>query len=121
VLAVRRPDVVDQIVTLGSPVLGHLDVKPWLRTTMSQVARLRVPHVFTTDCATGACCSRYRRDLEAPFPDGVGFTSVYSRRDGVVDWRACLDPAAEHVEVRTSHVGMAADVGTYRAIERALA
>jgi triacylglycerol lipase len=121
VLAVRRPDLVDRIVTLGSPVLAHLDVKPWLRTTMTQVARLRAPHVFTMDCATGDCCSQYRDDLSAPFPPDVAYTSIYSRRDGVVDWRACLDPAATHVEVRAGHMGMAADAATYRAIGRALA
>jgi hypothetical protein len=80
-----------------------------------------MPHVFTMDCATGPCCTQYRADLEAPFPDAVAFTAVYSRFDGVVDWRACLDPAAQHVAVRSSHVGMAADVGTYRAIGKALA
>ena len=41
-------------------------------------------------------------------PD-VAFTAIYSKRDGIVDWRACLDPAAEQVEVRTSHCGMAVD------------
>jgi hypothetical protein len=39
----------------------------------------------------------------------VAFTAIYSKRDGIVDWRACLDPAAEQVEVRTSHCGMAVD------------
>lgn len=28
---------------------------------------------------------------------------------GITDWRACVDPAAEAREVRTSHVGMALD------------
>ena len=39
----------------------------------------------------------------------VAFTAIYSQRDGIVDWRACLDPAATQVEVRTSHCGMAVD------------
>ena len=39
----------------------------------------------------------------------MAFTSVYSRRDGIVDWRACVDPMAVSVEVRTSHIGMAID------------
>ena len=29
--------------------------------------------------------------------------------DGVVDWRACLDPAAEKLEVDATHMGMGAD------------
>ena len=46
--------------------------------------------------------------------------SIYSRRDGIVDWRACLDPGAENVEVNASHIGMAAHAGTYEAIAAAL-
>ncbi len=37
------------------------------------------------------------------------WTAVTSRRDGVVDWRACTHPSAETVEVTTSHCGMAVD------------
>ncbi len=42
-------------------------------------------------------------------PLGVGFTSIWSKRDGIVDWRACVDPLAESIEVATSHIGMAVD------------
>jgi hypothetical protein len=42
-------------------------------------------------------------------PGGFHFTSIYSHRDGIMDWRACLDEAARHVRVPTSHVGMALD------------
>ena len=50
----------------------------------------------------------------------VAFTAVYSRRDGIVDWRACLDPQATHVEVRSSHCGMAVDPETIDAVVAAL-
>ena len=55
-----------------------------------------------------------------PWPADLPYVSIYSRRDGIVDWRACLDPAAEHVEVDASHCGMAAHGGTYEAIAAAL-
>ncbi len=42
-------------------------------------------------------------------PTDVGFTAIYSKRDGIVDWRACVDPEAHPVEVTASHVGMALD------------
>ncbi len=39
---------------------------------------------------------------------------VYSRSDGIVDWRACLDGAADElVEIRASHCGMAVSVDVY--------
>jgi hypothetical protein len=37
-----------------------------------------------------------------------------------VDWRACLDPYAECVEVEGSHCGMAVNVNVYRELERLL-
>ena len=54
------------------------------------------------------------------FPAGVGFVSIYSRSDGIVDWHACLDPAAEHVEVAASHIGMAVNADAYAAVGAAL-
>jgi hypothetical protein len=59
--------------------------------------------------------------MEAPFPRGVGYLSVYSKSDGIVDWEACLDPAAEHLEIRATHIGMAVHPDGYRAIADALA
>jgi hypothetical protein len=46
--------------------------------------------------------------------------SIYSRSDGIVDWRACLDPAADHVEIQASHCGMAVSGQAYRATAEAL-
>ena len=46
--------------------------------------------------------------------------AVYSRSDGIVDWRSCLDPAAEHVEVRSSHCGMSVNAAVYEVVRRAL-
>jgi pimeloyl-ACP methyl ester carboxylesterase len=51
-----------------------------------------------------------RGGLRRPLP--VPSTSVYSRWDGVVDWRACLQtvgPTSENVGVRASHLGMGVD------------
>jgi hypothetical protein len=53
-------------------------------------------------------------------PAEVEFTAIYSRRDGIVDWRACVDPAARAVEVRSSHVGMAFDPAVIAAVAVAL-
>ena len=52
---------------------------------------------------------------------GCAFTSVFSRRDGIVDWRSCLDPQAKTVEVRTSHLGMAFDPVVLDVVAEALA
>lgn len=122
-IAVRRPDLVRAVVGLGSPLRDHLDVHPAVRVQVRAFALLGsvgVPGLFSKSCRDGACCEQVRKELEAPMPPGVSFTSIYSKSDGIVRWRACLDQDAQHVEVRASHIGMAMHDGTYRAIARAL-
>ena len=57
----------------------------------------------------GSCARQSFDESRQPLPAGVSFTAIYSRRDGIVDWRACVDPEAHAVEVTASHVGMAVD------------
>ena len=124
-LAVRRPDLVAGIVTLGSPHVDPLEgVHPLIRANIEVVAalgRLRVPGMFSQGCLDDDCCAEFWVQAHGPLPRGVGFVSVYSRSDGVVGWRSCLDPAAdEHVEVRSSHCGMAVHAGVYRVLADSL-
>ncbi len=123
VLAVRRPDLVRSIITLGSPIVDQFAVHPLVRAQVRGVATLGslgVPGLFRHACRDG-CCAEAHAQAQAPFPAQVQFTSVFSRSDGVVAWEACLDPAADHVEVSSSHVGMAVNPQVYRVIADALA
>jgi triacylglycerol lipase len=123
VLAARRPDLVAGIVTLGSPTCDPLNVSVFTRSAVGAVGALGtlgVPGLFTRSCLSGDCCEEFWSLHGGSLPRGVGFVSIYSRRDGIVDWRACLDPAAEHVEIRSSHIGMAVHPDGYRAIADAL-
>jgi len=123
VLAVRRPELVDGIVCLGSPLTDEFAVHPFIRLQVHAVAMLGtigVHGLFSRSCRDD-CCVDARRELAGPFPDGVRFTSVFSRSDGVVDWRACLDPAARLVEVRSTHVGMSVNSEVFEVVADALA
>jgi pimeloyl-ACP methyl ester carboxylesterase len=94
-LARRSRDAVRQVITLGSPI--RLE-----RHQQSNARRL-------FDHYADRHIERWALPLEhgcGPLP--VPATCVYSRLDGVVAWRACLDqpsPLAENVEVRASHLG----------------
>jgi pimeloyl-ACP methyl ester carboxylesterase len=124
-LAVRRPELVSGIVTLGSPLRDQLAVHPLVQLQVLAVGALGTlgaPGLFTRNCLTGDCCAELREQSLAELPEGVGFVSVYSRSDGIVDWHSCLDPCAQElVEIRASHIGMAVHAGAYRAIGEALA
>ena len=124
-VAVRRPDLVSGIVTLGAPSVSMLRVHPLVLLQVGVLGALgtgRVPGLFSMSCLRGACCAAFRADLVASIPPGVGYIAVYSRTDGIVDWRACLDPGADElVEIDASHCGMALNEGAYSHIARALA
>ena len=123
-LAHRAPDAIAGIVTLGSPLMDELAVHPWVKLHVRAVATLgslRVPGLFSKACRDGECCAASRALTAEEFPDGVGFVSVHSRSDGIVDWRACIHPAASNVQVDASHCGMSAHAGAYRVVARALA
>jgi triacylglycerol lipase len=108
-LAVLRPDLIETLVTLGSPLLDQLAVSWRVRPSIAVVGLLGsvgVPGMFSLSCLRGECCARTLQAISAPLPEGVRFLSLYSRSDEIVDWRACLDPAAELIEVDSSHVGM---------------
>ena len=125
VLASRRPELVAGIVTLGSPIIDPLSVHPFVRANVRAVATLGslgAPGLFKSTCLEGDCCTDFWARQAGSLPRGVGFVSVYSRSDGVVDWQSCLDEAADdHVEVRTSHCGMAVHPSVWRAVADALA
>ena len=109
VLARRRPDLVAGIVTLGSPLTDPLAIHPLVRAqvyTVGALGTVGVRGLFRHSCLWGECCTDFWADAEASFPRNVRFLSIYSRSDGVVRWQSCLDPHAEHLEIRASHIGM---------------
>jgi pimeloyl-ACP methyl ester carboxylesterase len=99
-LAARTPAQVRQVVSLGSPfasVVRPADGSPGARVYRRLSPRHSSRRLSTADPA---------RPLRVPS------TSVYSRWDGVVDWRACLQQTglrSENVGVRASHLGMGHD------------
>jgi triacylglycerol lipase len=123
VVAARNADTVSTLVMLGAPVLGPLDVGPSVLGAVRSVARLGdlgAPRMFSTECGNGACCADYRADMVRPLPESTRAVAIYSRSDGIVSWRSCLDPYAEHVEVNSSHSGMSVNAQVYRLLAQIL-
>ncbi len=108
VLAHRRPELVERVITLGSPLNDPFDVHP---LTMAGV---RAAHFYNV-VRYGHPASvemRFLRDLAAA--PKVPTTSIYSRSDGVVNWKACLRSDINAIEVQGSHVGLALNPEVYR-------
>lgn len=108
-VARRRPDLVRQVITYGTPVVGG-------------PSYTAVAGRYTHEARQHA--TRVTARLDARRPIQVPITVVYSRRDGIVEWRACLDrvsPQVEHVEVRSTHVGMGVDPDVWGVVAQRLA
>jgi len=91
----EHPARVRRIVTLGSPVVGG--------PRYTATARWYADQGFDLDQMEHAVKQRYARPLTTPV------VAIYSKRDGVVAWQACIDrwsPHVRHVEVDESHLGM---------------
>jgi pimeloyl-ACP methyl ester carboxylesterase len=108
-VARRRPDLVRRVITYGTPVVGG--------PTYTAVAGA-YSHEVRHDV------SKVTSRLDARRPIRVPITVMYSRRDGIVAWPACLDrgsPHAEHVEVRSTHIGMGVDPDVWEVVATRLA
>jgi len=91
----EHPQEVGKVITLGSPVIGgprYTATAEWYRSQGYDLAEME-----------RAVADRYAVPLRVPV------TAIYSRRDGVVAWQACIDkwsPQVRHVEVSETHVGL---------------
>jgi pimeloyl-ACP methyl ester carboxylesterase len=121
--AIRRPEHVSHVVTLGAPlrsVRAHALVIELARILAAVSPSRHVAHTAHEHGSTCAC--ELAETLALPFPPNVSRSAIFSRRDGVVDWRACIEgDNAVDIEVAATHVGMIVHPETYRAIAGALA
>jgi len=114
VLAHRKPELVERVITLGSPLNDPFDVHP---LTMAGV---RAAHLYNV-VRYGHPASvemRFLRDLAAA--PKVPTTSIYSRSDGVINWKACLRTDINAIEVKGSHVGLGLNPEVYRILAHLL-
>ena len=110
-LALQAPDLVRYVVTLGSPFAN--DVRA---TNATRLYEALSGEVVGNDPALGSAIAG---DLPVPT------TSIYSRTDGIVNWRTCLlrpSGTAENIEVHlASHVGLGVNPAALWAVADRLA
>lgn len=120
-LAVRRPDLIERVITLGSPVRSAEDSCHAL--VLAAIRLISMLRGLDQGCLTSSCACL--KDLVERDPGEVPSTAIYSRTDGVVHWESCVDPSGaatvENVEVTGSHIGMAVNADVYRVVADRLA
>jgi pimeloyl-ACP methyl ester carboxylesterase len=119
-----RPDVVASVITLGSPFRGIRSHPMVLEMSKLVRSRIRMARRNQTKpaCYTGYCDCDAVSALEAPCPHTIPHTAVYTKTDGIVDWRVCVnEDARSNVEVNGTHVGLVFNPTVYEVIARRLA
>ena len=105
-----EPNMVRQVVTLGSPVVGG--------PKYTAVGRLYEQRGVDLDELEATIAAREEVPISVPV------TSIYSRRDGIVGWRASIDrctPDVDNVEVSTTHFGFGFSPKVLKILARKLA
>ena len=110
-LALQAPEMVRCVVTLGSPFAG--DVRATNATRLYEAL----------SGETVEDNSELRKTIAGDLP--VPTTSIYSRADGVVNWRTCVlrpSDTAENIEVHlASHIGLGVNAAALWAVADRLA
>ena len=117
--AVRWKRQIASVTTMASPFRG-VTVHPFvLQTAFVVRGRIRQrrngPKVFP-QCFSGDCSCDFLTAIRSDFPAPIPRQAIYTKTDGVVDWRFCIDEEDTDVEVRGTHVGLAFNPQVYRAI-----
>jgi len=123
VAGARRKDVAS-VITLAAPIRGTVANRSVIHA--AEAVRLRIlqehgdgvlPH-----CYTGRCTCNFIDSLRREVPESMIQTAIYTRHDGIVDWRYCMTKKeANDFEVPGTHIGMAFNAAAYTIVAERLA
>jgi pimeloyl-ACP methyl ester carboxylesterase len=121
-LAVSFPEKIHHVIALGAPLDRSLRVHPLVRSAFLLLHPLRrLRGRLSPDCGSPQCTCQFSQTAFSALPRGVGFTTIFSKQDEVVDWRASLDPEGDNQEVSGRHLGLIVNPQVYRLLADILA
>jgi len=111
-VARRRPDMVRQVISLGSPFTGDPRATNVLRAYESLSGQRIGDHDTQAQLRESA--------TTPPVPS----TAIFTKADGIVAWQNCCEPedaATDNIEVYGSHCGLGINASVLYAIADRLA
>lgn len=103
------PHAVAKVITYGTPVIGGptytLGASRWGKEECERIAQ-RI------------------QELDATSPISVPIVAIFTRKDEIVSWPACIDrvsPNAKHFEVGSTHLSMGFDPDVWNIVAQELA
>ena len=128
-VAMRRPEIVSQLISLGVPIRA-MEAHPAIMAATRFLGKSVEPYWPAEAGAgrgPGVCyterCECLAGQPQVPcLPPSVHRASLYSRSDGVIPWRNCLEPEPTlNYEVGGSHIGLVFNPRVYRIVAGLLA
>ena len=123
-VAGQRPKDVASIITLAAPFRGTRMTRSVFNAAEAIRTRILQEHGrgVLPDCYTGRCTCNFIDSLKRDVSGSMVQTAIYTRHDGIVDWRYCMtgDPEIDF-EVPGTHVGMAFNPLAYTIVAERLA
>jgi triacylglycerol lipase len=123
-IASQRPDDIASVTTLASPFRGTVLHHAVLRA--AEAVRRRILEEHGRDvlpaCYTARCTCDFLTHLRCEVPASVLETAIYTRDDGIVDWRYCRTENPEvDFEVHGTHIGLVFNASVYTIVANRLA
>jgi pimeloyl-ACP methyl ester carboxylesterase len=121
--AAQRPEQVEQVISLASP-FRDIRVHPMILAAAGFVrGRIVRERASSREARLLHRAARAIADsLTSGVPDPVKRTAIYTKTDGVVDWRSCVEEDSKlNIEVQGTHSGLAFNPQVYRTIGKLLA
>jgi triacylglycerol lipase len=123
-VAGQRPKDVASVITLASPFRGTVMHRTVLGAAEAVRMRILQEHGqgVLPDCYTGRCTCAFVDSLKRNVAESIVETAIYTRQDGIVDWRCCVTKNPESdFEVSGTHIGLAFNPSAYAIVADRLA
>jgi triacylglycerol lipase len=123
-VAGQRPKDIASVISLAAPFRGtvlHSSVLQAARVVRTRILDEHGPAVQPS-CYTPRCTCDFVSSLRCEIPDSVASTAIYTRDDGMADFRYCKTGQPEcDFEVSGTHIGLVFNPSVYSIIAERLA
>jgi triacylglycerol lipase len=122
--AAQMPDRIASVITLGGPIRGleaHASIQHAADLVRKQILARHGRGVLPT-CYTARCTCDFVESLKGDLPKSVRQTAIYTKTDGILNWKVCRtgDPEVD-IEVSSTHIGMVFSPLVYSIVAQRLA
>jgi triacylglycerol lipase len=123
-VASQMPDYVASVITMGAPfrrISAHQSILHLTELVRAQIL-MRHGEKVLPDCYTGKCTCAFLESIAGTIPRSVRQTAIFTKSDGIVDWRVCrTGRASADFEVSATHLGLMFNPIVYDLVAQRLA